>query len=145
MRQPLLALALVLLASVSPATAATPSLSQQITARVQVVRGDGIRASSELYYAARTRARQLAAADALDGHAGFRRMVARVDGSRWRIWGEVMGWHIRPGATARWFVDAWLASSVHRRVVLGRWDRLATSCARSLERVYCVTIFGLRR
>jgi len=140
-----LALAVLMLAVLPAPVDAATAMSTQIVQRIRVVRHDSIPISLALSLAARTRARDLAAADAFDGHAGFYRWLKQVSPARWRQLGEVVGWHIHDGATARWYVAAWLRSPTHRAVVLGRWSHVGASCARSAERLWCVVIFGRRR
>ena len=147
MRALVLAVALLAVVIPAPPVDAAVSLATHIVYRIRDVRHDSIPISLALSRTARIRATELAATDRLDDHAGFVAAATRAGVTRasWRVIGEVMGWHIRDGATARWFVRAWLDSRTHRAVVLGRWTHIGASCARNLERIYCVVIFGRHR
>lgn len=142
-----LVLALLMLASTVVSVDAGVALNTQIVYRIRAVRHDSIPVALALSRAARIRAVELAAADAFDGHAGTVAALSKagVTRPRWRMYGEVVGWHVRDGATARWYVSAWLRSRTHRSVVLGRWSHVGASCARSAEWMWCVVIFGRRR
>lgn len=142
-----LILAALMLASTVVSVDAGVALSTQIVRQIRVVRHDAIPVSVALARAARTRAVELAAADAFDGHAGAVAALraAGVTRIRWRLYGEVVGWQVHDEATARWYVAAWLRSRTHRAVVLGRWSHVGASCARNEVRTWCVVEFGLRR
>lgn len=119
--------------------ARSPSTNTRIVHALRAARGDAIRTSVELRDNARSRARYMLR-HGFDQHRG----AGAIRADRWRLWGEVVAWRSR-GLNAEWAVRAWLRSPTHRSVILGRWDAVGVSCARSGRELWCVAVFGDRR
>lgn len=88
--------------------------------------------------------------DALAGaHAVRLSRAARVfhnpDGlaARRRATGETLGENVGVGANLESIHEAFLASTSHRRTLLGRWGRLGIGIARRAGEVYVVQVFAV--